>query len=94
MASVKPLNEPDEAERSVAVADSFARELEELLTGYQVGKWNCFDEADNNVTDGSSFWLHIIMTDGTRLDATGYMSWPKNYSEVRDGIEAMFERVG
>ena len=92
-ASVKPLYEPEEATKTVTVDDSFARELERLLVQYKVGKWNGFHKFNKMVMDGSNFGLSVIMTDGTSLDAHGYMKWPKNYSEVRNGIEALFGRL-
>lgn len=91
-ASVKPLYEPEEARQFFAVDESFARELEQLLVQYKVGKWNGFNKFNKVVMDGDHFGLSVMMTDGTTLDASGYMKWPKNYPEVRDGIEELFAR--
>lgn len=91
--SVKPLYEPEEATKTFTVDASFVRELEQLLVQYKVGKWNGFHKFNKMVMDGSNFGLSVIMTDGTSLDAHGYMKWPKNYSEVRNGIEELFGRL-
>ena len=91
-ASIKPLYEPEEATKIVTVDESFARELEQLLVQYKVGKWNGFNKSNKMVMDGTNFGLSVIMTDGASLDAHGYMKWPKNYSEVRNGIEELFDR--
>ena len=92
-ASIQPLYEPEEAKRFFAVDESFARELEQLLVQYKVGKWNGFNKFNKMVMDGDNFSLSVMMTDGTTLDASGYMKWPKNYPEVRDGIEELFARA-
>ena len=91
-ASVKPLYEPEEATKTFTVDASFARKLEQLLVQYKVGKWNGFNKFNKMIMDGDNFGLSVIMTDGTSLDAHGYMKWPKNYSEVRNGIEELFDR--
>ena len=89
-ASITPANEPDEAERTFTVEESFARELEQILIRHKVGKWNGFDKADRMVMDGDRFNMFILMTDGTSLNASGYMKWPRAYSEVKYEIEELF----
>jgi len=90
-ASVKPLNVPTEETQSFAVDEEFARELEQILIDNGVGKWNGFDKVDKRVLDGRSFSLYITMTDGTSVDAHGYMRWPKNYTDVNAAVEALFQ---
>ena len=90
-AGVKPHNVPPEEEQSFAVDQSFARELEQILVDHEVGAWNGFDKVDKRVLDGNGFSLYITMTDGTSVDAHGYMRWPKNYTDVKAAVEALFQ---
>lgn len=89
-ATVKPLDEPDEVAKVFSVDESFVRELEQFLIDNKVGKWNGFKKASKMILDGDGFSLYIAMTDGTSLDASGYMKWPKNYAVVKGGIDALF----
>ena len=89
-AGVKPHNVPPEDEKSFTVTEDFARDLEQILVDHEVGAWNGFDKVDKRVLDGNGFSLYITMTDGTSVDAHGYMRWPKNYTDVKAAVEALF----
>lgn len=94
----KPLTKPIEEAFTAEVDETFVRELEALLTGLEVNKWNGFRKYDKNTLDGRSFDLHIICGDSDeydkakRLEADGYEKWPDNYTEARDAIEAFFAK--
>lgn len=89
-ATVKPLHEPQEAAQTFTVDESFVQTLRQLLIDNEAGKWNGFSKSDKNVLDGDSFTMFILMTDGTTLDAHGYMKYPKNYSTVKNGLDELF----
>ena len=93
IASIKPAYAPQEERIYFSVDESFANELEEILVTNKVGKWNGFDRYNRRVKDGDSFFLYITMMDGTELSAKGYMKWPRNYSAVKQEIEALFGRL-
>jgi len=69
--------EPVEAELSLV------EELEEMITGYEIGDWNGFSEADRRVLDGEDFLLSIHFEDGKRISANGSNAFPKNYGEAK-----------
>ena len=89
-ATVKPLNEPQEAAQTFTVDEHFVQSLRQLLIDNEAGKWNGFNKSDKNVLDGDNFTMFILMTDGTTLDAHGYMKWPKNYHAVKNGLDELF----
>ncbi len=93
VASVKPVNEPDENAKSIPVPDAFARGLENILKAHRVDKWNGFQKYDKLICDGKSFTLSVIFQDKSSLNARGYVRWPKGYGEVKKEIVALFETV-
>lgn len=93
VASVKPMNEPEENTQSIPVPEDFARKLEKLLTDYQVGKWNGFHKYDKLIDDGKSFNLVVLFRDENRINARGYMRWPKNYRDVKNQIISLFSEM-
>lgn len=92
-ASIKPDGIAPEDAEYFQVDESFVQKLEKLLNDNEVGKWNGFSKSDKNVLDGNTFSLSINMMDGTYIHASGYMRWPKNYSAVKEGIEALFSEL-
>lgn len=73
-----------------AVGEGLARKLESFLREKKVGRWNGFDGNDKFVLDGKDFSLNVRFADGSRLEARGYAVFPKDFGEVRDGLEEMF----
>ena len=62
---------------------------EAILSTYNVRSWNEFSGCDPNVLDGSSFYLEVIYTDGTRLEARGCNSFPENYRAVMSALNEL-----
>lgn len=73
--------------------ESTVLEVEELLNKYNVSKWNGFNKSDQNVLDGDSFGFYLIMQNGDSISASGYMKWPDNYAEVKEGLDNIFAKV-
>ena len=90
IATVKPYGIPDEEAREIKVSDDFVKEIEEILSKYEVNSWNGFSKSDKYVLDGDSFSCFIDYKNGESVSAHGYMSWPKNYSSVRKGLDDKF----
>ena len=89
-ATVKPKGAPKENTLEFEVDGEFAKELEKLLSKNKVGRWNGFKKSNKRVADGKSFSLYITMADGRKVNARGYMKWPRNYAEVKAGIIELF----
>ena len=68
------------------------KELEEVFEKYQVSSWDGFNKSDNGVLDGNSFGFYLVMEDGTKISANGYMRYPKNYGKVKEKIEELLKK--
>ena len=90
LATIKPYEVPEKEAIQLEIDNKFLKKIETILQKYDVGKWNGFDKTDKNVLDGNSFSLNVSFTNNTRISASGYMKWPKNYKEVRDELDSLF----
>ena len=93
VATIQKNGQSDEEAKRVEISKEKVKELEDILNKYEVSKWDGFKKSDKNVLDGHSFSLYIRLFDDTSIDASGYMKWPKNYSEVRGSLESYFESL-
>ena len=84
---------PYEKAKKYNVDSNILVEIEDLLNKYNVYKWDGFHGNDKNVLDGDSFGFYVTMKNGDGIDASGYMSWPKNYGELKSGLESIFKKV-
>lgn len=88
--TVKPYGVYEEEKKTIYPSTETVREIEEVLAKYNVASWDGFKKSDKNVLDGDSFGCYITFKDGTSVSANGYMSWPKNYSDVRKELDTIF----
>ena len=65
------------------------KQIMKVLNKYEVDKWDKFNKVSKHVLDGTSFDLNITTQD-SKIEASGYMKWPKNYQKVRDKLEEIF----
>ena len=93
IAKVKPSGVAEENKLVVEVSKDVVEKLSEIFKKYKVNKWDGFNKSQQNVMDGSSFSLTIRLIDDKSIHASGYMKWPKNYSDVRDEINELFMDV-
>lgn len=70
-------------------ADTVKR-LEDILNTYKVSKWDNFNKSNKHVLDGNSFSLSVKTGSGVSVGAHGYMSYPRNYSEVKQALDDLF----
>ena len=89
----KPLGISYEEAKTYKVSSDVLLEIEYLLNKYKVFKWNGFHGNDKNVLDGDSFGFFVSLKNGESIEASGYMSWPDNYYEVRDGLDTIFDKI-
>jgi preprotein translocase subunit SecF len=89
---IKQEGESEEETHQMKVTADFVQELEEILTKYHVGKWDGFRKIDHNVLDGNSFSISITFQDDTSIDASGYMSYPEHYRDVRKELDELFAK--
>lgn len=92
-AVVKPVDEPDEAARTVRLAPEKVQALVDMLDRYNVGSWDGFNKNNRNVLDGRSFSLYIRKADGQDISAHGYMKWPDHYSEVSGALKDLMKEL-
>ena len=93
IAVIKPNGVSEEEAKEVDVNNEFVNSIEELLKKFEVGKWDGFNKSDKNVLDGNSFSFNIKMDNNTSIYASGYMKYPKNYSEVKKELDRMFNNL-
>ncbi len=88
-ATIKPNGISDEAKKKVKVDQNTFEKLVNELIKYNVSSWDGFKKSDKNVLDGDGFSFSIRTKDDKRIEASGYMKWPKNYSEVKGVFNSM-----
>ena len=93
-ATVKPNGVPEEDASVYTVDDAFLEKLAAFLHENEVEKWDGFDKRDSRVMDGNGFNLSVWTHEDVMVRASGYMKWPKNYSEVQAGIARIFAELG
>lgn len=92
IASIKPYGVADEDKKEVEIMQDTLDQIENILNKYDVVNWNGFHENDKGVLDGDSFSF-ILKTKDNQINASGYMSWPTNYRNVRDEIDVIFDEL-
>lgn len=75
----------------VEVDDNTIDKIINVLKKYHVEKWNGFNKSNKHVMDGNSFSLTVRMKNDDYISATGYMMWPKNYSNVKSELDNIFK---
>lgn len=89
VATIKPDRVAEEAAKKVKLDKKTMEKLVNELNKYNITSWNGFKKSDKNVLDGDSFSLSIQTKDDNWIEASGYMSWPKNYSEVKGVFDSV-----
>jgi hypothetical protein len=89
---LKPKYIPDEETISIELSNDEINKLIEIINKYQVIKWDGFNESDKDVLDGDSFSLSIKTKDNISVSASGYMKYPKGYSNFEKEIDELFEK--
>ncbi len=87
---VRPDSVSDDDALTIEVGEDFSQKLEKVLEEYKVKKWDGFSKSDSRVLDGSSFGFSASFDDGSRINAHGYMMYPKNYSQVSGALDGLF----
>lgn len=78
----------DYGEMTVLADASLTEAITKICNEHEIRKWNGFDKSNKNVMDGDGFSLSAEYEGGGRIHASGYMKWPKGYSEfVKDLME-------
>lgn len=91
IAKVKKYLVPEEDTVEVKVDEEFVQKVMDIVTKYSVGSWDGFHESDHNVLDGDSFSFSLVTQEGESVSASGYMSWPKNYRNVVNELDDLFQ---
>ena len=92
IAIYKPYGVANDDAMTKSVDSKFLKEIETIFKKYEVSKWNGFNGNNKYVLDGDSFSLYVVMNNDSRIEASGYMKWPKNYGDVRNELDFIFEK--
>ena len=92
-ARIKPNTVAEEDAETFAVGKEFTDELAAFLREKKVQRWNGFQKSDKRVLDGKGFSFSLWTTEDKNISASGYMRWPRDYGEVKAGIEAIFAKL-
>ncbi len=92
-ATIKEDGVAEEDAAVYTVDEAFVQKLEAFLQENHVERWNNFHKTNKHVLDGNGFSLSYWTKDGKDVSASGYMKWPKNYSEVKSGIGSIFAEL-
>lgn len=93
VATIKPDRVAEEAAKKVKLDKKTMEKLVNELNKYNITSWNGYKKSDKNVLDGDSFSLSISTKDNKDIDASGYMSWPKNYSEIKGVFDSVIGSI-
>lgn len=89
----KPYGISEEDAKQKKLDSDTVKKIEEILTKYEVARWDGFHKNDKNVLDGDSFSFSLTTKDGSNISASGYMKWPENYGEVVTEFDSLFESL-
>ncbi len=92
-AKIKPHGVAEEEELETEIEKEDADKILNVLKKYHVEKWDGFDKTDKDVLDGDSFSFSLTLDNGKSIHASGYMMWPKNYSDVVAEISPVFMKI-
>lgn len=84
---IKPYGVPEDDVQTVKADEETVKKVLEVLNKYNVSKWDGFHKSDKYVLDGDSFSFSLYTEDDKNISASGYMEWPDNYSDVKQGID-------
>ena len=90
--TIKPNNIDNEQAKKIEVDKNTVNKITKTLNKYNVEKWNNFNKSDKHVLDGNSFSLSL-KTKNCKVSANGYMKWPKNYTEVKQELDKIFDKI-
>ena len=68
-------------------------DLDNRLKQHDIGRWNGFSESDTSVLDGHGFNLKANLTLNKKVEAYGYMRFPKRYQEASKDIIGYLESI-
>ena len=89
----KPEGVPEEDAFLVNVTEEEQQELLELVQKYNVASWDGFNKSDQFVLDGSNFTFSVTTKDNVKIYASGYMKYPRNFSNFMKELEALFAKM-
>jgi len=75
------------------VDDEFANEIKNLLAENKVQNWDGFNKHNKYITDGEKFDFYMRFSDGTEIQASGYMAYPKKFGLVFKEFEEHYEKL-
>ena len=89
----KPEGYPEDKTISAELDEDTMEEIIDMLNYYNVASWNGFNKSDKTVLDGTDFDFNIVTKNDEKISASGYMKFPRNYSEVVGKLINIFKRT-
>ena len=83
----------DEIKGTTVLDAETASKIEALYEKYKMWRWAGYNRAVMEVTDGTSYGLHILFRDGQDMGAAGYMVYPKDFGLFYDELEMILRPV-
>ena len=65
--------------------------LYDVFQRYDMARWDGFAESNPYVLDGEGFLVEVLLTDGTRVQASGENAFPPHYHEAMDAMTAILK---
>ena len=93
LVQIKPNGKTEEETKEKEITKKEVKKIENILKQYEVYKWDGFNKSDQNVLDGNSFDISIILKNGETIRAYGYMKYPNNYREVKNELDNIFMEI-
>lgn len=78
---------------NIYTTDDLLEQFKELYLNSTLDKWIGFDGSDDQVLDGFSFYLEIILSDGTTFAAGGHTHYPEDFEENHALLVDFFNRL-
>lgn len=91
--TIKKSGVSKENAKAILLTKDKVEKIKEISNKYDISKWNGFQKTNNNALDGDTFLLNITTEKGIKINASGYMKWPKNYNEFKKEIDIYFEEL-
>lgn len=93
VAKIKEYGSNEEEIKTYDIDDMLINNIIEIFNKYDVIKWDGFNKNNQNVLDGDLFSFTLKTKDNIKVEASGYMMWPNNYIDVKEGIKKIFNTL-
>lgn len=79
--------------KEMTVDDGFADEIRTILAKNKTHKWDDFHKKNAFISDGERFTFSMRFSDGTQIEASGYMAYPKHFFAVFEAFQEKYTQM-